>query len=73
MDLALIQQILRLVGITNLVVRFDDPNRQIVATFIKNSQAHTEFIKFTDIEELFTEGPSQARTGPQLDVPSPAG
>ena len=70
MDLAVIKQLLRLMGITDLAVRFDDPNRQIVATFTKDSQGHTEFIKFTDIEKLFTEGSIQAHTHSQIDVPS---
>jgi hypothetical protein len=73
MDLVLIKQILRLAGITNLAVRFDDPERQIIATFIKNSQARTEVIKFTDIEDLFTERPIQARSGPPLEDSTPAG
>ena len=73
MDLAVLKQILRMVGITNLAVRFDDPNRQIVATFIKDSQGHTEFIKFADIEKLFTEGPIQAHSSPLLDVPTQTG
>jgi len=71
MDLVVIKQILRLAGITNLVIRFDDPNRQIVATFIKDSQMRTSLITFADIESMFTEGPSQARTGPLLDVSTP--
>ena len=73
MDLAIIKQILRLVGISNLVVRFDDPQRQIVANFTKDSQGHTEFIKFTDIEKLFTEAPIQAQTSSRTDIPSPVG
>lgn len=73
MDLAVIKQILRLAGINELAVRFDDPNRQIVATFIKDSEGHTEFIKFTDIEKLFTEGPTQARSGPLPVVPTHTG
>ena len=60
MDLGIIKQFLRLAGITDLVVRFDDPNRQIVATFTKDSQGRTELIKYQDIEDLFTERPSQA-------------
>lgn len=64
MDLVIIKQILRLVGITNLIVRFDDPERQIVATFTKDGQGHTEFIKFTDIEKLFTEAPQRHRSRP---------
>lgn len=73
MDLALIQKVLNLVGITNLAVRFDDPNRQIIATFIKDSQLHTKSVKFTDIEKLFTQGPFQAHTSPPVDVPSQIG
>lgn len=73
MDLFVIKQILRLVGITDLVVRFDDPNRQIIATFTKDSQGHTEFIKFTDIEKLFTEQPFQAHTAPLIEETTPGG
>lgn len=71
MDLGIIKQFLRLAGITHLAVRFDDPNRQIVATYVKASQGHTELIKFTDIEDLFTERPSQAAAGPPVDEPAP--
>lgn len=71
MDLAIIKQLLRLAGITKLAVRFDDPNRRIVATFIKDSQGHAELIKFTDIEDLFTEPPSQGHSGPPVDEPRP--
>lgn len=73
MDLAIITQLLRLLGISNLSVRFDDPKRQIVATFIKDSQMQTELINFTDVENLFTEGPAQAPDSRLLDKPTPAG
>lgn len=67
MDLVIVKQILNLAGITNLAIRFDDPNRQIIATFIKNSEMRTANITFADIESMFTEGPSQAPAGPPQD------
>jgi len=67
MDLGVIKQFLRLVGIENLNVRFDDANRQIIANFAKNGQGRTELIKFTDIEDLFTERPFQAAAASQMD------
>lgn len=71
MDLGVIKQFLRLAGITNLAVRFDDHKRQIEATFIKAGQKRTELIKFTDIEKLFTERPSQAPVCPSAEETSP--
>lgn len=73
MDLAVIRQMLRLVGITGLVVRFDVQNQQVVANFKQGSEAHTEFIKFAAIEDLFTEAPIQVHTGPPQLKPSPGG
>ena len=67
MDLVIIKQILRIAGITNLVILFDDPNRTIIATFKKDKQDHTRLIKFEEIESLFTERPSQAPAGSPLD------
>jgi len=62
MNLGLIKQFLKVAGINNLAVRFDDHNRQIVATFTRNSQDHTELIKYKDIEDLFTEEPPRQRS-----------
>lgn len=71
MDLSIIKQILRLAGINGLVVRFDDRNRQIIATFTKNSQARIEFIPFTAIKEFFTDIPRHA-TRARIQPHSPA-
>ena len=76
MDLVIIKQILLIAGITNLAIRFDDPNRSIIATFTKDKQVRTRLIKFAEIESLFTERdrrctanrpPSQATAGSPLD------
>ena len=64
MDLAIIKHILRLAGIRDLVVRFDDPNRQIVASFTQGGEQHQELISFTEFERIFTEGPVQAPAQP---------
>lgn len=62
MDLAYIKITLAAVGIHGLSVVFDDPNRQIVATFTRGGQKHTERIKFADIEKALTERPIQAQS-----------
>lgn len=74
MDLVIIKQILSIAGITNLAIRFDDPNRTIIATFKKDKQDHTRLIKFAEIESLFTERPSQAAAGsPLAETPASGG
>ena len=72
MDLVILKQLLRLAGIRDLKVRFDDPNRQIIATFIQGSQTYEEYIDFKDIENFFTEGPVQATDEP-AQLPGPPG
>lgn len=64
MDLAYIKILFRAMGITNLTMRFDDPNRQIVANFTRAGQSHTKRIDFVALERLFTQGPMQAPTAP---------
>jgi hypothetical protein len=73
MDLAILKHILRLGGIKNLAVRFDDPNRQIIATFTQGGVNHTELISFTEFESIFTGGPDQVPVQPGAeDRPGPA-
>lgn len=63
MDLAIIKQILRMLGISNLRIRFDVENRQIIATFISSGEMRTECLNFTDIEDLFTDQLKQTTEG----------
>lgn len=72
MDLVILKQLLRLAGIRDLKVRFDDPSRQIVATFTQGGESHAEHIDFEDIEKFFTEGPAQATDEP-AQLPGPPG
>lgn len=73
MDLAAIKVMLHAAGIRNLAVRFDDPNRQIIATFTHGGEKHERTISFSEIEKLFTEGPFQAHRHARADVPSISG
>jgi len=69
-DLNIIKFVLSTVGIHKLAVKFDDPTRRIVAKFTTDGQEHTQFIKYTEIEDLFREIPAQASEGP---VQAPTG
>jgi len=60
MDLVILRQLLRLAGIRDLILKFDDCRRQIVVTFTQAGENHVEHIDFEDIESFFTEGPAQA-------------
>ncbi|MBA7518481.1 hypothetical protein ES705_10551 [subsurface metagenome] len=73
MDLAYIKILLQAMGITNLAMRFDDPNRQIVATFRRAGQTQTKRIDFVALEELFTQGPTEATAGPSAKKLLPTG
>ena len=64
MDLSNIKPFLRLAGITNLSVRFDCHKQQVEATYTKAGQRQATLIRFQDIEDQLTEGPSQAVAGP---------
>ena len=72
-DLACIKILLRAMGITNLAMRFDDPKRQIVATFRRAGQTHTKRIDFVALERLFTQEPTEATAGPSVKKLSPTG
>jgi len=73
MDLAYIKIVLKALGVRDLSVVFDDPNRQIIAKFTKGGQEHTELVSFADIEKALTEGPIQAHSSSLMAVPSKTG
>lgn len=76
MDLAILKHLLRLAGITNIQVRFDDQDRQIVANFTQGGSAHTEYIKYTELERLLsnnTEAPAEATGSPGAEEIIPWG
>lgn len=73
MDLAYIKIILKTLGVHDLSVVFDDPNRQIITKFKRGGQEHTELISFADIEKALTEGPIQAHSPSLMAVPSKTG